>query len=137
MLTSFLTNSHQDLLVLSFFNETRILSFAASNESAMQEDDTEIEAESEEIEEIDLPSFASTAATLHACNIGTLILQITSTGINYIDSGNEAAEARSWKHEEGKKITLATSDERYIVLAIEGGNAILLEESDGKLVLVT
>lgn len=103
----------------------------------MQEDELEVEAESEEIEEIDLPSFASTVATLHACNLGTLILQITSAGISYTGAAIKQGGKQEWRHEARKKITLATSDERYVVLAIEGGSVMLLEVVDGALVAVT
>lgn len=131
-------NRDQDLLVLSFFNETRILAFGSSNAEVDQDEEAEEEVnESEEIEEIELPAFASTQATLHACNIGSIVLQITSAGISYCDSSMEGAEVKLWKHEEGKKITLATSDDKWIVLAVEGGNVVLLEAIDDTIVAVT
>lgn len=102
----------------------------------MDEDDVAADAEGEEIEEIDLPSFSSTAATLHACNLGALILQITSTGISYCDSSIDNAEVLQWRHEEGKKITLAASDDQHVILAIEGGSLLLCQVVDGKVVVV-
>lgn len=118
----------QDLLVLSFFNATQILSFADSPDAETDED-------VEEIEEIDLASFVTTTATLLAGNLGTIIFQVTSVGINYSDSAIENDETKRWTPDAKKKITLASSDGTFVAAAIEGGELILLHIVEGKLIV--
>lgn len=120
MLTGF--RSFDELLVLSSFNETRVLSFSSA------------EGAEDEIEEIDLPAFVAETATLLACHLGALFAQVTASGIGYSD-GTDANVGR-WAPEGGKKITLAVTDGTRIVLAVEGGVIVLLEEQAGGLVQV-
>lgn len=113
------------LLVLSFFNETQILSLTASDSGE------------EEIEEIELPSFSTDRATLLAANLeGGLIVQVTTEGASW---GKETEEGGKWIDGEGKKITLAAAAEggedgegKHILVALEGGVVVLLEAQRGQ-----
>lgn len=119
--------SLHELLVLSFFNESRILRLAPSSD----EDSTEAD-----IEEIDLPSFSNTSTTLLACNLGGLLVQVTPTGINYFDpDGDGMSTGHKWTAEGGKKITLAASDGEHLVLALAGGEIVLIGQgANGEIV---
>ena len=103
-----------ELLVLSSFNETRVLSFVSTDPDA-----------EDEIEEVDIPGFVSDTATLLSCRLGPLFIQVTTRGIGYSDASSGAVG--DWAPEGGRKVTLAATDGSYLVLAIEGGVVTVLQ----------
>lgn len=126
-----LISRFDELLVLSSFNETRILAFAPSVSDSPESEEPELE-----IEEIEIPAFTSTTSTLLSGSLSTLVFQVTSAGIGY--TGFDFEERKEWKVEGGKKITLGSMEggSGTIVLAIEGGVVVLLQEVAGELVQV-
>lgn len=74
-----------------------------------------------------MPSFDTTTTTILAGNLGSVLFQVTPTGINYFDSEvGDGTSGQKWNGEGGKKITLAASDGEHLVLALEGGELVLL-----------
>jgi hypothetical protein len=98
---------------LSSFNETTVLSFASTEDAE------------DEIEEIEIPAFAADTATLLACHVGSLYIQVTTKGISY--SAGIDGTVGSWSQAEGKKVTLGATDGEHLVLAVEGGLLIVLK----------
>lgn len=96
------------LLALSFINSSQILSFA-----------------SEEVEEIDLPGFATDEATLLAGFMGSVMLQVTAKGVHGI--GKSAG--LEWRPASSRKVTLAAALRDKIVVAIDGGELVVLDSS--------
>ncbi|KAL8286521.1 hypothetical protein RQP46_004538 [Phenoliferia psychrophenolica] len=113
----------QKVLVLGFVSESKIVSFSASGVDSDGEDD---------VEEIDLPAFDTEKATLLAANVGALVLQVTASGVSFSDQ--DGAGVGKWTPEGTKNITLAAAGHGYLLLALEGGVVVLLEEEGGKLV---
>lgn len=117
--------SDDELLVLSSFNETRILTFNAPSE----------DEEVDEIEEIDIPAFVPDKSTLLAGTLGSLLIQVTTDGIGFTNA--DLVEEGKWSYEGGsKKVTLGAMVKDYVVLAIEGGILVLLKEEGGAIVQV-
>lgn len=114
--------SGDELLVLGFFNETRVLSLTSA---------TGPDAE-DEIEEVELAAFAGDEPTLLACSVGGLLVQVTTAGASY--SREDGSGAAKWTTEGGKKVTLAAAEGEHVLLAVEGGVLVLLGVQDGQLV---
>lgn len=112
-------DSLDEILVLSSFNQTQIVSFTSNDEAA-----------EEEIEEVDIPAFVAESATLLACHIGALYIQVRANGIGY---SNAAGTIGSWDSEGKKKVTLAVSYGDFILLALEGGALVVLQVEDGQI----
>ncbi|ORY81221.1 CPSF A subunit region-domain-containing protein [Leucosporidium creatinivorum] len=115
-------SSADELLVLGFFNETRILSLSSSSDPDAED----------EIEEVDLPFFAADQATLLAAAVGDLLVQVTTAGVSFAQE--DGSGAGKWSTEGGMKITLAAAAGEHVLLAVEGGVVVLLGVKDGQLV---
>lgn len=106
-------------LVLSFFQETRLLKLRGAGEGP-----------DDEVEEVEVGYFANEQPTLHACTLGQLMVQVTPVSVNFGTVSDDAA--RAWKPEEANKITLATSTDDALLVATEGGQLVLLQrDGDG------
>ncbi|KAI5474794.1 DNA damage-binding protein 1 [Pseudohyphozyma bogoriensis] len=113
-----------DLLVLSFFTETRVLSFTKG-----------LDGEEGGVEEVDAVAvFAAELPTILAASVGGLLVQVTAAGVRFVNEEEEMVQ--EWKGESRKKITLATTVGDMVVLAVEGGVVVLLEVRGEKLVQV-
>ncbi|KAM0754809.1 DNA damage-binding protein 1b [Meredithblackwellia eburnea MCA 4105] len=112
----------EQLLVVGFVSETKVLSFS----SPTSNDD---EAEESEVEELELPAFNTDIPTLLAGTVGPLVFQVTVRGVSYSDASG--SEVSFWAPEGGKKVTLAASAGTQLVLAVEGGAVLLLEVEEG------
>ncbi|KAK4702664.1 DNA damage-binding protein 1, partial [Phenoliferia sp. Uapishka_3] len=112
----------QKLLVLGFISESKVVSLSSSSADADGEED---------VEEVDLPVFNTEKATLLAANVGSLLVQVTASGVSY--TNEDGTSTNTWVSDDGKHITLAAAANGHLVLALEGGAVVLLEEVGGKL----
>ena len=115
-----------DLLVLSFFNSTRILKLSSNAPDTIEEDDAE--APELEMEEILIDRFNASSPTLLAFAVGAMAVQVTSTGVVWTTGYSAGVDAKTgeWKPSAGKKITLAANLEGELCLALAGGDVVLL-----------
>jgi hypothetical protein len=100
-----LNRPSQDLLVLSFVNETRILALNTSDEGSIEELDS-------------LPGFNLAVPTIAAHVAGQHLVQITADGVR--------TNASTWSAPPGSKITLASGYGEYVLLAVGGTSLTLL-----------
>ncbi|GAA5973926.1 hypothetical protein JCM21900_005000 [Sporobolomyces salmonicolor] len=112
------------LLVLGFFNETRVFRLSATAAADDSGDG--------EIEEVELPPFAADAATLLAGNLGSVLVQVTANGVGF--STPDGAQHGRWLSGGKGKITTAAIKGEQLVVALEGGQLALLELQNGSLV---
>lgn len=114
-----------ELLVLGFFDETRVFKLVRGAEG-----DDAADADELDLEELDLPFFTSDAATLFAGVLaGGVVVQVTAQGVSY-DGGR-------WQPAGGnKKVTAAAAREggECIAVAVEGGGLVVLRAEGGALV---
>ncbi|GJN94374.1 hypothetical protein Rhopal_007453-T1 [Rhodotorula paludigena] len=121
------TSANEQLLVIGFFNETRTFRLSrTSPEEGGADDDLDLD-----IDEIDVPNFRTDAPTLFAGALqGGTLVQVTTQGVT-ISGG------MTWTHESGKKVTAAAAQGEgrgnAIVLALAGGEVVVLEQQDGAL----
>ncbi|CAK7198317.1 hypothetical protein SEUCBS139899_000977 [Sporothrix eucalyptigena] len=100
-----------DTLVMSLLAETRVLLF-----------------DGEEIEEVaSFPGIKFDEETLWAANIGTssrlLVVTASSVTLTDTDSGMEVA---SWSPPDGKSISLASANDKWVLLSIDGKHLVSL-----------
>lgn len=120
-----LRGDSEQLLVIGFFNETRTFRLSrTTSEDGASDDDLDLD-----IDEIDVPNFRTDAPTLFAGALqGGTLMQVTAQGVT-ISGG------MTWTHEGGKKVTAAAAlgEGRgdAIVLALAGGEVVVLEQQDG------
>ncbi|CEQ42082.1 SPOSA6832_03869, partial [Sporobolomyces salmonicolor] len=112
------------LLVLGFFNETRVFRLSAAAAADDSGDG--------EIEEVELPPFAADTATLLAGNLGSVLVQVTANGVGF--STPDGAQHGRWLSGGKGKITTAAIKGEQLVVALEGGQLALLGLQDGSLV---
>lgn len=105
-----------------FLHETRFVRLSQSSEG-----------EFDEIEELDLPSLESRAATLHAGRVGPLLVQVTDSAVHCASDGTPGDGGAVWRPQ-SDKITQAASDEEFVLLAVGGNKLVLLRSSDAGLV---
>ncbi|KPV73328.1 uncharacterized protein RHOBADRAFT_55089 [Rhodotorula graminis WP1] len=126
-LWSFTTSADDRLLVLGFFDETRVFKLVSAGG-----DDGGDGAELD-LDEVDLPFFDSASATLFAGALAAgLVVQVTAQGV--------ACDGQTWRPEGGKKkITAAAAREggAYLAVAVEGGELVVLRAENGQLVNVS
>jgi Mono-functional DNA-alkylating methyl methanesulfonate N-term len=110
---------NDDLLMLSFVDETRLLSFG----------------DDEGIEEVDAPDGLRTdVPTLAAGNAGQFIFQVTREGVSISKPGSGVMT--SWTPADGKKVTVGAVGGERVVVGIEGGELVALEVTADKLKLL-
>jgi DNA damage-binding protein 1 len=120
------TTQFSTYLVQSYAWETRVLMLSVSTEG----DDSEPVSEMGECE---LPGFLHSLPTLYCGNMnGELLVQVTSSGIRLIDSSaacllHEYPCSPLLQSSPSSKIFLATGNNYQIVVALSGGEIILLE----------
>lgn len=101
-----------DTLVASFLTETRIFKFEASGE----------------VEEVDsFHGFIFGHQTLYAANLANGgLVQVTTGGVVLVD-GESGVQISSWNPEEGKSITNASANEKWLLLSVDGASLVSLD----------
>lgn len=94
------------MLIISSISDTRLLSLG-----------TEQEAEIEELESLE--GFDVAEPTLLACSCDGRAYQVTSKGVR--------GERYQWSAPDNRKITLASSHQQYLLVAVSGGYIYLLD----------
>ncbi|GAA6037467.1 hypothetical protein JCM8097_008202 [Rhodosporidiobolus ruineniae] len=119
------TRSAETLLVMGFFDETRVFRLAVE-----KSDDGEEEVD---LEELDDAAPFSSAGTLLAASVGGVLVHVTPAGLEADIAGGQT---NSWRPAGGKRVTTAVAREDKVALAVEGGQVVVLEVKDGELVEV-
>ncbi|KAI9774010.1 MAG: hypothetical protein M1839_001962 [Geoglossum umbratile] len=111
-LRSSAASKFDDILVVSFVDETRVFRFDAQGD----------------VDEMDsYHGFSLSESTLVAANVlGDRTVQVTGTGAWLIDSESGTTIAE-WKPTPGQKITAASANEEQVVLSIDGENLTVLD----------
>lgn len=116
-----------DKLVLSYVNETRVLAFSTGGKAdGMDEQDEEDDGGIEELgahDGFDLSRPTLLAFQTESGQVG----QVTAQGITTFTGVQ-------WSPPDGRKITLASSAGPYVLVALAGGEVILLHTSEGLVV---
>ncbi|OIW31892.1 hypothetical protein CONLIGDRAFT_629581 [Coniochaeta ligniaria NRRL 30616] len=101
-----------DTLVASFLTETRIFKFDPSGE----------------VEEVDsFNGFNFDHQTLLAANLANgRLLQVTTAGVVLVD-GESGVQISSWNPEEGKAVTNASANEKWLLLSVDGTSLMSLD----------
>lgn len=81
----------------------------------------------EELSEVDITGFKSDAATLH-CNTlqGNVLVQVTRDQAVFVNADGSGGKLAEWTAPEGSSITLADSNGRQLLLALNAGKLVLL-----------
>ncbi|ORX91440.1 DNA damage-binding protein 1-like protein [Basidiobolus meristosporus CBS 931.73] len=109
--------SHENMLVISFIGETRILAL-----------------DGEEMEEVeDTAGFVTDEMTIAAANVsGGVVAQVTESSINLIDVESNTCTSK-WTPDVGSKINVACINPSQIVVALGGGILVYFEIRESKL----
>ncbi|GEM11024.1 DNA damage-binding protein 1 [Rhodotorula toruloides] len=113
-------SSTEQLLVLGFFDETRVFKLSASLDAT---------TEAVQIDEVDLQPFTARGLTIFAGCIGSTLVRVTPEAVLYALDGVE----KSWTTTSTGKITAAAAWANYLVLALDGGRLQLLTTEYGTL----
>ncbi|GAA5820215.1 hypothetical protein JCM10212_006784 [Sporobolomyces blumeae] len=113
-------------LVLGFFNETTVLRVTSGE--AESSDEVEFD-----VSEDELKPFEMTVATLHAATIGDAFVQVSADGVACASS-QAGQDVERWVPQGNAKITAAASAGHHILVALQGGQAVLLTIEEGRLV---
>ncbi|BGO95653.1 hypothetical protein NBRC10512_004328 [Rhodotorula toruloides] len=108
-----LAPSTEQLLVLGFFDETRVFKLSAGDPAGV---------EAVQMDEMDLQLFASPGLTIFAGCVGSMLVRVTAEAVTYTSDRGE----KSWKAISAGKITAAAAGGDHLVLAFEGGFLKLL-----------
>jgi DNA damage-binding protein 1 len=101
-----------DTLVASFLTETRIIKFDPAGD----------------VEEVDsFNGFVLDNRTLYAANLANgRLVQVTISGVVLVD-GESGVQISSWNPDEGKSITNAAANEKWLLLSVGGTSLVSLD----------